>query len=61
MKLKNISPEEQKVLPNTGPAFSCVPGAEVDVADVCGAELVRDFPSVWEAVAVKPKSKKKES
>ncbi len=56
MKLRNISKEDQTVLPHTGPAVSAPPGAEPDFADVCGAELLREFPEVWAPVdVVKPK------
>lgn len=60
MKITNISKEEQKVLPHTGPSFSCAAGESVDVADVCAAELVASLPFVW-ALAdrqVEPKTTK---
>ncbi len=60
MKIKNLSAVEQKVLPHTGPSFACLPGATVDVADVCGDELVRDLPEVWAAADVKPTKSKKD-
>lgn len=60
MKLKNISDVEQKVMPHTGPSFSCAAGAVTgELADVCGEELLRDFPSVWEAADVKHTKSKK--
>lgn len=63
MKIHNISKQEQTACPPIGPSFSCAPGAEVEVADVCGADLVASLPSVWAAADVKTtkKSPKKES
>lgn len=59
MKLKNISTEEQKVLPNDGSAsFACAAGAETgELSDSCAEQLVRDLPAVW-ASTKKSKSKK---
>lgn len=57
MKLRNVSTLEQRVAPTPGPSFTCPPGAEVEVADVCGAELLEQFPSVWAKADVKPKKK----
>lgn len=60
MKLKNISNEEQKVMPPDSAAFSCAPCAETpELSDVCGGDLLASFPSVWESTSVKPKKAKK--
>lgn len=59
MKIRNKSEFAQRVLPHTGPSFECAAGADVEVADVCAEELVREFPSVWELADVKPSKSKK--
>lgn len=60
MKLKNVSKEEQTVMPHTGPSFSCVPGAmTAEIDKHVARELLEAFPEVWEPEHGKtPKHKK---
>jgi len=52
MKLKNISNEEQRVMPAIGLPFSCAAGAETaEIHPFVSAELL-SLPSIWAAVAL---------
>ena len=59
MKLRNISDIEQKVLPHTGPAFSCAPGATTaDLDPQVREELTASFPGIWEKAGVHHETQK---
>lgn len=62
MKLRNISDVEQKVLPHTGPAFSCAPGATTaDLDPIVRDELLSLVPAVWEKAGVHENTKTKKA
>lgn len=48
MKLINISNDEQKVYPNFGEPFACLPAVVTgDIHPHVAADLVASFPKIW--------------